>query len=117
MPLVYHKDLIKKSEIGIWRIEEDEAFFSKQLELVEEEAEQLSKIKGGRRVEWLASRYLLHKMSGRSIRGAFLKDKYGKPHLENSRFEVSISHSNHMVAVIAAPFSIGIDIQKVVNDS
>lgn len=115
MPLVYHKDLIKKGEIGIWRIEETEAFFDEKLILVEEEAQQLSKIKGGRRVEWLASRYLLHKMSGRTERGAFLKDEYGKPHLEDSDFEVSISHSNRMVAVIAAPYSIGVDIQKIVT--
>lgn len=112
--LLYHKILANRGEVGIWKIEESEDFFRNRLDLEASEAAQLSKIKGGKRVEWLASRYLLHKMSGRVKRGAFLKDEFGKPHLEDSDFEVSISHSNGMAAVIAAPMSIGVDIQKLV---
>lgn len=72
-------------------------------------------IKGHRKLEWLASRWLLHLMSGRAIRGACLKDENGKPYLENSFFDISISHSRELVAVIAAPQAAGIDIQRIVG--
>ena len=54
-------------------------------------------------------------MSGRTIRGEFIKDIHGKPHLENSDFHISISHSHDMVAVVASPFLVGIDIQYYVS--
>ena len=54
-------------------------------------------------------------MSGRKKRGACIKDEHGKPYLENSLFEISISHSRDLAAVIAAPQAVGIDIQKIVS--
>jgi len=54
-------------------------------------------------------------MSGRDIRGACLKDQYGKPYLENSFFDISISHSRELVTVMAAPQPVGVDIQKLVG--
>lgn len=115
MSLLIHQHLHPIGEWGIWKIEESEAFFRKNLQLTIEELEQVNRIKGeGQRLEWLASRYLLHVMSGRTIRGVCLKDEFGKPYLENSEFQISISHSNKYAAVLAAPFLVGIDIQKLV---
>lgn len=114
MPLFLHQPIEPAGEIGIWEITEVEDHFLKLLKLTALEAEQLSIIKGRRRLEWLAARQLVHHMSGRKERGAFYKDAYGKPHLENSNFQISISHSHEMAAAIAAPFPVGIDIQYLV---
>ncbi|MFK7981788.1 MAG: 4'-phosphopantetheinyl transferase superfamily protein [Saprospiraceae bacterium] len=115
MPLIYHKNLPKGGELGFWQIEETETYFLDRLELFPSEIHQLSKIKGRLRLEWLASRWLLHTMSGRTLRGACLKDEYGKPYLTDSNFNISISHSWNIVAIMAAPYDIGVDIQREVE--
>lgn len=112
MPVIYHKKLPKGGELGLWRIEETETYFLERLELFPSEVLQLSKIKGRLRLEWLASRWLLHTMSGRTLRGACLKDEFGKPYLTDTTFNISISHSRNIVAIMAAPYGIGIDIQR-----
>ena len=109
MPLIYHRNLTAGGELGVWRITETAEYFLDRLELFPQEIKQLSKIKGRLRLEWLASRWLLHTLSGRFLRGACLKDEYGKPYLTDSDFEISISHSWNIVAIMAAPYSIGID--------
>ncbi len=116
MSLFLQKNIPQGGEIGIWHIEEPVSFFFHQLVLTSSELAQIEQIKGeGRRIEWLATRYLLHTMSGRVMRGACLKDEFGKPYLEQSPYHISISHSTGMAAVIAAPFLVGIDIQKLVS--
>ena len=96
-------------------MKKQQAYFLDRLELFPSEIQQLAKIKGRLRLEWLASRWLLHTMSGRTLRGACLKDEFGKPYLTDSHFSISISHSWNMVAIMAAPYNIGIDIQREVS--
>ncbi|MEM1322890.1 MAG: 4'-phosphopantetheinyl transferase superfamily protein [Bacteroidota bacterium] len=115
MPLFHHKILASQEELGIWLIEEPEAWFRDRLTLTEAEEAQLLPIKGNRRREWLASRWLLHYLSGRELRGACLKDEYGKPYLEGSTYQISMSHSHDMTAVIAGPKALGVDIQFLVG--
>jgi 4'-phosphopantetheinyl transferase len=115
MALLLHRTLAPAGELGIWNIEEDEAFFLERLSLFPGERELIDGLKGRHRLEWLAGRYLLHYMSGREIRGACLKDEYGKPYLENSKFQISISHSHGRVAILAAPAAVGVDIQFLVE--
>lgn len=114
MPLFLQKELQPQGKIGIWKITESEAYFQSKLELYPSEIDQLILLKGRRRLEWLASRYLLHLMSERETRGAVVKDEFGKPHLEHSAWHISMSHSHEMAAVIAAPILVGIDIQYLV---
>lgn len=114
MPLIYKKEIFPQGLIGIWEIEEDESFFLNHVALHPGEGSQLSAIKGFRRLEWLACRHLVHMLSERDIRGAILKDQYGKPFLENSAWDISMSHSGGLAAVIAAPLMVGVDIQKLV---
>jgi len=112
MPLFSYKYLPPDGEVAIWDIREDEKWFRSNLNLFPEEEKSLDKIKGkGRRIEWLAARYLLHKMSKREVRGALIKDEFGKPHLEDSEWKISLSHSSGMAAAIAGAASVGIDIQ------
>ena len=115
MPLLSHESITPVGELGIWEITENEDFFIKKLDLFPAEKEYIATLKGHRKLEWLAGRYLLHYMSGRAIRGACIKDEFGKPYLEDSPYQISISHSRELASVIAAPFSIGIDIQKLVG--
>ncbi len=122
MPLYFHKNIPalpggirSEGEIGLWEVKEDELFFLEQLPLSVAEDKYIASIKGHRRLEWLASRFLLHKMSGRTKRSACLKDEHGKPFLVDSLYDISISHSREFAAVMAAPQSVGIDIQKMVD--
>ncbi len=115
MPLKLYNKISPEGELGIWNIHENEAFFLSKLNLTKEETDYFQKLKGRRGVEWIAVRYLLHFMSGRKIRGAVLKDEFGKPHLENSNWHISISHTHGRAAVIASPKLVGIDIQKFVS--
>ncbi len=115
MPLLSHESITPVGELGIWEITETEDFFIEKLDLLPTEKEYIATLKGHRKLEWLAGRYLLHYMSGRAIRGACVKDEFGKPYLKNSLYQISISHSRELASVIAAPFSIGIDIQKLVG--
>ena len=115
LPIYLHKELKDGIHIGVWQIIESEFFFRRKLDLIPEEIAWLDTIKGsGRRKEWLASRWLLHMMSARDVRGACLKDEHGKPYLENSSHEISMSHSNDRAAVMAYTKCCGIDIQKIV---
>ena len=111
MALFLHKNISSAGEIGLWEITESEAFFQERLPLYPEEQLQLDAIKGRKRQEWLATRFLIHHMSGREKRIPFIKDEFGKPYLEGSNYQISISHSHGMAAAIAAPFQVGIDIQ------
>ncbi len=115
MPLYHHRHLEPAGELGLWKIGEEERWFREQLLLSPAELRQLSHISGRKRVEWMAVRHLVHVMSGRDERGAFLKDEYGKPHLEGSAWQISISHSDSMAAAIAAPRLVGVDIQHLVE--
>ncbi len=114
MPLFTHKNISPEGEIGIWQVTESEEYFLDVLDLSPIELIQLRTMKGRRRVEWLASRWLLHQMSGRARRGAILKDENGKPRLVNSKWQISLSHSGDMAAAIASADLVGIDIQQLV---
>lgn len=114
MPLFLQRQLEPAGDLGIWQIDEPESYFRDLLDLLPEERAQVDLLMGRRRIEWLAGRYLLHLLSGREERGACLKDEFGKPHLENSPYQISISHSHGLAAVIAAPEAVGIDIQFLV---
>jgi phosphopantetheinyl transferase len=114
MPLIRHDILIPEAELGIWQINEPEHWFMEELLLYPPELRQLGELKGRRRTEWLAARQLVHKMSGRTKRAAFVKDEHGKPRLEGSDWHISISHSHGLAAAIAAPVLCGIDIQFIV---
>ena len=114
MPLLFHEHIDPGIQLGVWEVTEDERWFLRQLLLYPGELRQLSLIKGPKRLEWLGVRHLVHEMSGRIKRGAFLKDQYGKPYLEHSAYHVSISHSEGMAAAVASLKRNGVDIQKIV---
>ena len=115
MALLFQADFEPPGEWGLWHITESEADLRGGIELFAAEREQLDCIRGeGRRREFLAARHLLHRMSGRTERGELFKDTNGKPHLRDSPFHVSISHTVNYSAAIAHPRPCGIDVQRIV---
>ncbi|MCB9338850.1 MAG: 4'-phosphopantetheinyl transferase superfamily protein [Lewinellaceae bacterium] len=118
MAIWLEKNTTHDSHLGIWKIEEPEDFFLRQLDLEAIEENELARIKGRRRLEWLASRLLVHQLLERhhpGLRLPVVKDDFGKPHTPDSHFHLSYSHSHEFVAAILAHSPTGIDIQFFVS--
>jgi 4'-phosphopantetheinyl transferase len=113
MPFFHQHIINKEAELAIWRIEESEDWFLTRLILSDLESKQLEIIKGHRRLEWLAVRYLTSQLLGGQS-GAMVKDEFGKPHLLHVPLQMSVSHSNGLAATILSKTLTGIDIQKIV---
>lgn len=115
MPLATCEILFPDSKFGLWKIEEDEAWFLSQLHLSDVEHVQLDQLKGHRRLEFLASRTLVHRLTAYKTRIPLEKDSYGKPQLIQTPSSISISHSRAYAAAIFGKGSFGIDIQHIVE--
>lgn len=109
MPLTDYLIETEHARLGIWRITESEDYFIRKLPLKDYEKAELETLKGRRRLEWLSGRYLVHIMTGWAHE--YIKDEYGKPHLKDSPYHISISHSADFATAIIAPQLVGIDIQ------
>jgi phosphopantetheinyl transferase len=112
MPLLFKDTVLNKATIAVWQIKEEEEFFLSRAKHQCDTAE-LDRLKGNRRLEWIASRFLIQEITP----GDFFinKDRYGKPQLSPPDYNISISHSHGYVAAIYAKEEVGIDIQKKVN--
>lgn len=112
MALLEIRHLPNQVSLAIWKIEEADEFFLNLLAMSDDELTSISKMKGRRKTEWLASRWLWRVLAKDLNHGPIVKDKYGKPCIEGSRWQMSISHTQAHAAVITAPFLVGIDIQR-----
>lgn len=99
--------------LAVWNIEESEMELAKEVSKTD-----LEKIKGyhpKKRQEFLATRQLMSamcKQEGIQYDG-IRKDEFGKPHLIDSPFHISVSHAYPMVAcMINKTAPCGIDIEK-----
>ncbi len=112
MPLVFKKNYTAQTLVGVWKIEETEFFFLNALLLSNEEQLEMALLAPRKRLEWLATRYLLHVLLEKTERAISAKDEFGKPYLKNypSLF-ISLSHSQDRVAVVISTQCVGIDIQ------
>lgn len=115
MPLLLREKCEHGVIRGIWQVTEPDDYFLANIKLYKKEIEEISTLKSRKKTEWLASRYLLHLLSERKLRGACLKDEYGKPYLDGSNWFISMSHSHDIVAVAAAEVPVGVDIQYQVS--
>ncbi len=112
MPFVLKKNYSTQTLVGVWQIEETEFFFQSALLLSNEEQLEIALRTPQKRVEWLATRYLLHLLLGTTERQACAKDEFGKPYLKNNpSLFISLSHSQDKVAVVVSTQCVGIDIQ------
>ncbi len=110
MPLLLTTHPFPGTTFGLWQIAEEEAFFREELPLSLEEEAEISRLKNElRRHEWLASRWLLHKMTGAPQRLPLAKDAFSKPFFpENQHLACSLSHSHGIVGAVIWDLGFGI---------
>jgi 4'-phosphopantetheinyl transferase len=112
MPLLLLTHPFPDATFGLWQIAEGEDFFRVGLPLVADEEAELGPLRGLRRMEWLAGRWLLHRLTGRLERLPLAKDVFSKPFfLEKPDLFCSLSHSHGVVGALLAEVNCGCDIQ------
>lgn len=99
------------ARLAIWSIEEEQDELEELLSSKRQQ-ESMPELNSKRSKEWLSVRCLLSELLGGADYRGLYKDKHGKPHLEESELEISISHSHGQAAAIISPKLVGIDIQK-----
>ncbi|MDP3437718.1 MAG: 4'-phosphopantetheinyl transferase superfamily protein [Bacteroidales bacterium] len=112
MGLYYSKELDNGAIISIWDITESEEQLLELSSVPNDEIEELQLIRNSaRRRERLAVRALLNELfDGKVYLG---HHDNGRPFLQNSLTEISISHTNRFVAILTHPEdSVGIDIES-----
>ncbi len=116
MPLLLTRHLSPTATHGIWQIAEDEAIFRIDLPLTPDEENDLARFKDLRRLEWLASRWLLHKLTGAPERLPLAKNVFAKPFfLDAPDLHCSLSHSHGIVGALLDTQPCGCDIQVLVE--
>jgi 4'-phosphopantetheinyl transferase len=102
MPLLLISRPFADASFGLWQIAEDEAFFRNDMPLAaQEEAELAAHHNPLRRLEWLAGRWLLHKLTDVPQRLQLAKDAFSKPFFpENQHLACSLSHSKGIVGAL-----------------
>ena len=119
MPLVRSCQPFPTATFAVWQIEEEEAFFQENLVLSAAESRELQLLKGRRRHEWLAVRWLLHYVSGHALRLPLAKDAFSKPFFSDSATQTcSLSHSQSLVGALLAEqggAAVGCDLQVLVE--
>ncbi len=102
--------------LGIWHISESESVFRAELPLSAQEEAELSNLQHVRRMEWLASRWMLHLLTGAFQRLPLAKDAFSKPFfLDNPDLFCSLSHSQGVAGAMIAAKNCGCDIQVIVK--
>lgn len=117
MALYLRKELEKsKSVIGVWRITETEEELVRLGSVPSDEMEEISFIKNdSMRKQRLAVRALLCELFGEKV--YLSHHDNGKPYLENSVTNISITHTQKYVAVILNDNEdVGIDIESLARD-
>ncbi|MBK9336891.1 MAG: 4'-phosphopantetheinyl transferase superfamily protein [Lewinellaceae bacterium] len=101
---------------GVWQIAEQEFYFREDMPLISEEEADLARYKGIRRLEWLAGRWLLHKLTGADARLPLGKNAFAKPFfLHRPELHCSLSHSHGIVGAVLADGICGCDLQVLVE--
>lgn len=102
---------VNKGILGIWKLSETSEELSNIFQFSDDEKTTFEKFSGERRkVEYLATRLLLEQLTGGKVKIFHLNS--GKPQIENSGLNISISHSAEYVAVFLSNENIGIDIEN-----
>jgi phosphopantetheinyl transferase len=108
MPLFYQHQINQTTRLGIWKIEETEAFFLKRVPLKKEVSHP------HKRLQHLAGRYLLPVLFDDFPLDEILIADTRKPFLQNEQYHFSISHCGHYAAAIAsATERVGVDIELI----
>lgn len=113
MPLIIKNKVSDNSVLTIWKVEEslDDLLFDFCFK--EDEHKMFSSITNeGRKKQWLITRILLSELSGSEDLWITYDDNR-KPHLNNIKYSISISHTQDYVAILFGEnVQLGIDIEK-----
>lgn len=109
MPLLKIKNKSDFCQSAFWKIEEPESFFRLDLPVPNE----IKAVK--KRLEFLASRYLLQLLNPQFPFSKIQFSTSGKPVLNQDKFFFSISHSFPYVGVVISEMPVGIDVQTYEN--
>ncbi len=113
MPLILDIRVYENARLGVWRIDEAHEFFSTRLILSATEKSFVSTLQESKKLEWLASRYMLDQIMDHSERIDTGTLSSGKPILHGRDEEISLSHSDQFVAAMIGNNAVGIDIQRI----
>lgn len=111
MPQIQHISTDKNCHLILWRITEEVEQLLTITNLSKKEREQVEGFgSSSRKKEFLVSRIMVQSLLGRDI--SITHNSDGKPLLQNSDYDISISHTKDMVGVILAKgFDIALDIE------
>lgn len=113
MPLTKHLQL-NNAAIFIWHINEDVMFFLSKFQTIPSVIQQVNNISNDKKkLEYLASRYLLLLHGGEDYLMNLNKQQAGKPYIVNHSHYISISHSAKHAAFIESEICCGIDIEAI----
>jgi 4'-phosphopantetheinyl transferase EntD len=106
--LFYQHNINEDTKIGIWRIEEPEAFFLEKVPVKRDVSHPY------KRLQHLAGRYLLPVLFEDFPMKEILIADTRKPYLENEQYHFSISHcGNFAAALVSSKHRVGVDIELV----
>ena len=116
MPLYLKKELEDKTRIGVWQVTETEEELKALSSVPSDELEEISFIRSeSLRRQKLAVRALLDEMFEDTV--YLSHHDNGKPYIENSVTNISITHTEKYVAVILNDNEdVGIDIESLARD-
>jgi len=102
---------VEDARILVWELTESIENLKGQLNLIDSDITEFEKIVSEKRkLEFLGIRVALKTLLGVEIKIVY--DGEGKPHLSDNSYQISVSHSNKWIAVIAHPTrKAGIDIE------
>lgn len=108
MALFYQHNINEHTKLGIWRIEEPEAFYLEKVPLKKGVSHPY------KRLQHLAGRFLLPTLYTDFPLEEILVADTRKPYLENEQYHFSISHGgNFAAAVVSSHSRVGVDIELV----
>ena len=107
MPLFYQHNINESTRLGIWHVEEDEAFFLKRVPLKRDVSHPLKKL------QHLAGRYLLTELFPDFPLSEILIADTRKPYLPEEQYHFSISHCGlFAAAIVSSRYRVGIDVEQ-----
>lgn len=116
MALEYIKQINENIHLAVWKIEEDLAFYEKNIQLSTIDEHIFKETTHPeKKLEFMAGRMLCRtvlqqlKISDKPI----YRNEYGKPEIPDSEYEISLSHTENYIALaVAHKLAVGIDIEK-----
>jgi len=108
MGLFYQHNINGDTKLGIWHIEEDEAFFLEKVPLKKDVSHPF------KRLQHLAGRYLLPALFDDFPLEEILIADTRKPFLESEKYHFSISHcGQYAAAIVSSTNRVGVDIELI----